>query len=232
MPIGSGGQMNLQQIFVDDDKAFAQLCRLNLASRFNALSFHSPVSTLEYLISCSDFAALMENNGPRNPKVSVVVVDYAMPEMDGLEFCRRVSKVNPYIRKVMLTGKADEKLAVEAFNKGDIHYFLRKDSPDLAREINRALDKAQRDYLLEVRARLDECDNTSAVELIREARSAMQRGDMPLDEVLRQLPDILRYFLDLILQDINYGFDKSSSAAVAARGLAALSARLESQTTG
>jgi CheY-like chemotaxis protein len=67
------------------------------------------------------------NNQGRFGRVSVVIVDYAMPEMNGLEFCRRIT--DPMIKKVLLTGVADEKLAVKAFNEGSIDRFIPKNSP-------------------------------------------------------------------------------------------------------
>jgi len=56
---------------------------------------------------------------------SVIIVDYSMPEMNGVEFCRRIKK-HPSL-KLMLTGEADYKLAVEAFNEGIIDQFIMKD---------------------------------------------------------------------------------------------------------
>ena len=57
-------------------------------------------------------------------RTSVVIVDYAMPQMDGLEFCASIA--DPTVKKVMLTGVADEKSAVKAFNDGLIDRFISK----------------------------------------------------------------------------------------------------------
>lgn len=56
--------------------------------------------------------------------VTTVIVDYDMPGMDGLTFCRHLASLP--IFKVLLTGAADEKLAVEAFNAKLIDAFLPK----------------------------------------------------------------------------------------------------------
>ena len=56
------------------------------------------------------------SNPDRFRAVSVVVVDYDMPGLDGLEFCRRIE--DPHVRKILFTGVADEKVAVAAFNDG------------------------------------------------------------------------------------------------------------------
>jgi CheY-like chemotaxis protein len=60
----------------------------------------------------------------RFKRVAVVIVDYAMPQMNGLEFCARIE--DPAVKKVMLTGVADEKVAVKAFNEGLIDRFVPK----------------------------------------------------------------------------------------------------------
>jgi CheY-like chemotaxis protein len=68
------------------------------------------------------------NSVDRFHRTSVVVVDYAMPAMNGLEFCVRIT--DPYVKKLLLTGAADEKLAVGAFNDGLIDRFILKNQPD------------------------------------------------------------------------------------------------------
>ena len=58
----------------------------------------------------------------RFAEVSVAIVDYDMPGENGMEICRRLR--NHPVRTVMLTGKADEKLATSAFNQGLIDRFV------------------------------------------------------------------------------------------------------------
>ncbi|MFK7914231.1 MAG: response regulator [Pseudomonadales bacterium] len=59
---------------------------------------------------------------------SVVVCDYLMPRMDGLEFFSRIKGLG--VSRILLTGAADEKLAVDAFNEGLIDYFVLKSDVD------------------------------------------------------------------------------------------------------
>jgi CheY-like chemotaxis protein len=54
----------------------------------------------------------------------VLVVDYAMPAMNGLEVLARLPAQD--ITRVLLTGIADERLAVQAFNQRLIEHFLSK----------------------------------------------------------------------------------------------------------
>lgn len=77
-------------------------------------------------------------------QVSVVVVDYEMPGMRGLELCERLQ--NPHLKKILLTGVADENVAIEAFNTGLIHQYIRKHDPHFLPKLKEAIRKAQQDY--------------------------------------------------------------------------------------
>ena len=68
-------------------------------------------------------------NGSRFQTASTVIVDYSMPEMNGLEFLLQLK--NPFIKKVLLTGQADMELAIKAFNKQLIDQFIYKHDPKL-----------------------------------------------------------------------------------------------------
>ncbi|WP_296653623.1 response regulator [Paraburkholderia sp.] len=81
----------------------------------------------------------------RFDSVSVVVVDYDMPEPNGLDFCRRIA--NPAVKKIMLTGKADEHVAVRSFNEGIIDRFIRKHEVDAVETLNHAIRDMQDAYL-------------------------------------------------------------------------------------
>jgi CheY-like chemotaxis protein len=58
---------------------------------------------------------------------SVVVVDYDMPGINGLQFCRALG--NLPVRKLLLTGKAGTDIGVKALNEGVIDgYFVKQDA--------------------------------------------------------------------------------------------------------
>lgn len=83
-------------------------------------------------------------NPHRFSEISVVVVDYAMPGINGLEFCRQIENSN--IKKILLTGQADEKLAIQAFNEGVIHRYIKKSDADAAEQIINSIYTLQRQY--------------------------------------------------------------------------------------
>ncbi|MBQ0754624.1 MAG: response regulator [Gammaproteobacteria bacterium] len=82
--------------------------------------------------------------------ISVVIVDYDMPEMNGLDFCQKIR--DRRVKKILLTGVADEKIAVAAFNNGIIDRFLMKSDPAITEKINQTIADCQRKYFSEVSA--------------------------------------------------------------------------------
>lgn len=71
----------------------------------------------------------------------VGVVDYAMPAMDGLRVLGELTRWPG--SRILLTGRADEQLAVSAFNRGMIDQFIPKQSPDIRMRLTRAIKHLQ-----------------------------------------------------------------------------------------
>lgn len=70
--------------------------------------------------------------------VQVAVVDYAMPAMSGL---RMLGELQDWPgSRILLTGRADEQLAVSAFNRGLINQFVPKQSPDIRLRLTTAIE--------------------------------------------------------------------------------------------
>jgi DNA-binding NarL/FixJ family response regulator len=63
----------------------------------------------------------------REVKPDIICMDMAMPEMDGLEACRRIMAEAPEIRIIVLSMYSGKKYVVDAFNAGARGYIL-KDS--------------------------------------------------------------------------------------------------------
>ncbi|MEK6749884.1 MAG: response regulator [Pseudomonadota bacterium] len=75
---------------------------------------------------------------------TVLIVDYAMPEMDGLEVCRQLK--GTHIKKILLTGKADSSIAVEAFNQGLIDQYIRKEDVNITVLLNQVVQRLIDNY--------------------------------------------------------------------------------------
>ena len=77
---------------------------------------------------------------------AVVVSDFRMPEMDGVEFLTKIREIAPNTVRIMLTGNADLKAAADAVNQGSIFRFLTK--PCSTEEFAQALQAGVQQYRL------------------------------------------------------------------------------------
>lgn len=78
---------------------------------------------------------------------SVLVVDYSMPQMNGLEFCQAVRDLP--CKKILFTGAADEKVAVTAFNRGLIDRYIKKSDDDALDILEQEIVALQREFFLQ-----------------------------------------------------------------------------------
>ncbi len=148
-------------VFVDDDRGVLE--SLNLFVNDDVASyefFTDPYKALESInrsISTDFIASNISSseariyemykamyNAKRHEEVSTVIVDFQMPAMNGLEFCEKIK--NPYIRKILYTGIADEDLAIQAFNKGLIHGYIKKQDSNKSKIINDFIQTSQVAY--------------------------------------------------------------------------------------
>lgn len=165
-------------MFVDDSRPFLENLSLQLGPDVAYALFDSPTTALERINSQSSGTPFTQEcfshypyrdefsssnctidididkvhrevyNRNRFQNNSVIVVDYVMPEMSGLEFCRSVKPSG--IKKILLTGKADEKLAIRAFNEGVIERFITKNDGAALTTLNRMIVELQNEYFNDI----------------------------------------------------------------------------------
>jgi thioredoxin reductase (NADPH) len=107
-------------ITVDDDpdvsRAVARDLRRKYASEYRIVRAESGASALD---------ALRELK-LRGDQVAVILADYRMPNMNGVEFLEQAMDIYPGARRVLLTAYADTSAAIDAINVVDLDHYLLK----------------------------------------------------------------------------------------------------------
>src|SRR5580658_10944925 len=62
----------------------------------------------------------------RGDMVAVILADYRMPQMNGIEFLEHAMDIYPAARRVLLTAYADTDAAINAINVVDLDHYLLK----------------------------------------------------------------------------------------------------------
>ena len=83
-------------------------------------------------------------NRYRFSEISVLVVDNAMPLMDGITFCAQIDNDN--IKKILLIDSADEPRAIAALRHGVIDKYIKKNDANAAYMIRKGIHDLQWQY--------------------------------------------------------------------------------------
>src|SRR2546430_16081971 len=105
---------------VDDDpgvsRAVARDLRRRYGERYRIVRAESGADALEALRQMK----------LRGDLVAVILADYRMPGMNGIEFLERAMDIYPGARRVLLTAYADTGAAIDAINVVDLAHYLLK----------------------------------------------------------------------------------------------------------
>ncbi len=88
------------------------------------------------------------NNGSEGLKLlekydfSLILSDYRMPELTGVEFLKLAKEKSPDTIRMILTGFADIEVAISAINEGEVYKFIEKpwEDENLKLQIKRAIE--------------------------------------------------------------------------------------------
>jgi ActR/RegA family two-component response regulator len=146
-------------LLVDDDAMILAGLKRQLRSHFR----------IETALSGEEALKVIDEKGP----FAVVVSDYFMPGMNGIDFLCKVKTVDPDTVRMMLTGSADMSTAIQAVNEGSIFQFHPKPCPadTLGKAIKSGIDK--------YRATTDSQTEMKKVKMSLEQASRIQQTLMP-----------------------------------------------------
>ena len=172
-------------VVVDDDKivtsAFATL--LKVEGFRDVHFFNEPLEALEFL-KC---------NAP-----DLVISDFLMPSMNGLDFLGEVKQLYPEVSRILLTGYADKENAIKAINEVGLYRYIEKpwDNDDLIINIKNAIERS---YLL---AQLN--DKIAELEI---AKSELEKYSQNLEQIVEERTLELQQTNAKLAGIVNYSAD-------------------------
>jgi DNA-binding NtrC family response regulator len=117
-------------LLVDDEEMVVTSIKsfLTLETDYEVAAYTSPKEALEYV---------------SKHRVDVVISDYLMPDIDGIEFLAKVKELQPEATRILLTGYADKENAIKAINDVGLYQYIEKpwENEDLKLIIRNGLEK-------------------------------------------------------------------------------------------
>lgn len=123
-------------LLVDDEQNVLNALRRELQGAYTIEAISNPLDALEH---------------SRDTPFDLVIADYKMPEMNGVEFLKQFGKQQPDAARIMLSGQADFNALIGSINEIHIYRFMEKpwDKTELATTLAEAL--SQREQILKNR---------------------------------------------------------------------------------
>ena len=118
-------------LILDDDKLVTSSLKslLNLEGFNDVVLFNAPFEAIEYL---------------KNNHRDVIISDFMMDDMNGLEFLSEAKKICPNASMILLTGYADKENAIKAINDVGLYKYIEKpwDNDELIINIKNAFERS------------------------------------------------------------------------------------------
>lgn len=107
------------------------------------LSLLLKMKTKENVIAFNTPKEALESFELKNRTVDVIVSDFIMPGMNGIEFLLEVKKIAPKTETILLTGYADKENAIRSINEVGVYYYLEKpwNNEELVKIVSNAMEK-------------------------------------------------------------------------------------------
>lgn len=143
--------MNRTIMILDDEK----MITTTLSTMFKLM-------LKQNVIVYNDVDQALECRELEEQKVDMIITDFMMPKMNGIEFLKNVKEKCPGIVSILLTGYADKENAIKSINEVGLYYYLEKpwDNNDLIKIVKNGLEKKElEDNLKKKYKELEESNN-------------------------------------------------------------------------
>lgn len=136
-------------VIVDDDKIVTSTLKtlFKLEGFANAHYFNDPKEAVEFL-KCE--------------RPDLILSDFLMPEMNGLEFLSIAKTLYPEVSMILLTGYADKENAIKAINEIELYKYIEKpwDNDDLIINMKNGIERSH--LLSQLREKINELEIAKA----------------------------------------------------------------------
>lgn len=178
--------MNLGKIlYVDDDKlltsTFSTLMKVEGFD--DVVVFNDPLEAIKYL---------------KKETPDLIISDFLMPEMNGLEFLREAKKLYPETSMILLTAYADKENAIKTINEIGVYKYIEKpwDNDDLIMNIKNGIERSH--LLADLREKIAE---------LEKAKSQLTAYSEKLEEIVAERTKELTIANKKLFGIINYCAD-------------------------
>lgn len=136
----------------------------------------------------------------QQPEIPVIISDYRMPGMSGVEFLARSAEINPDSIRIILSGFADTAAMLEAINIGHVFKFIPKpwNDEDLCATVAQAVEIAtlkrrNKELQFELQQRNKELNeiNANLGKIVQQRTESLQMRSQVLQmaqDILEQMP--------------------------------------------
>ena len=158
----NGGDQNQPVIMIVDDEDMvitSVRAFLSLETEYTIHGFTDPEAAAKFV---------------ETHPIDVIVSDYLMPKMNGIQLLGRAKQLQPEAARVLLTGHADKQSAIQAINEVGLFQYLEKpwDNAQLLLVIQSAIERTQ--LFRSLRTKITELD--SAHSSLKDVQSRLVRA--------------------------------------------------------
>jgi len=172
-------------LYVDDDKLLTTtfLTLMKVEGFKNVVVFNDPIEAIEYL---------------KTDTPDLIISDFLMPEMNGLEFLREAKKLYPETSMILLTAYADKENAIKTINEIGVYKYIEKpwDNDDLIMNIKNGIERSH--LLADLREKIAQLEEAKAQltrysehleELVAERTKELSVANMKLSAIINYCAD-------------------------------------------
>ena len=175
-------------VVVDDEKMVTSVFKtlFKVEGYSDVHLFNNPIEAVEFL---------------KTETPDLIISDFIMPEMNGLEFLTEAKKLHPEVSMILLTGYADKENAIKAINEIGLYKYIEKpwDNDDLMLNIKNGIERS---HLLEnLRNKISELE--TAQKQLKDYSNNLEKTvaerTKDLTEANNKLEGIINYCADSII---------------------------------